>query len=134
MERLSAREAAIKVLKRANEPLATKEIAKRVLAMQGVTMKGKTPEATIAAMLAVSNKKGGEFERTAPGVYRLRDEATTPEEKPEEAPAEEPTVKPEDEMDSDLTKAAAAADENARKAAEKAAQKPKRRQKATTAS
>jgi hypothetical protein len=43
-----------------------------VLATPGVRLKGATPAATIQAMLAVENKKGGIFERVEPGVYRLR--------------------------------------------------------------
>jgi hypothetical protein len=52
--------------------LKTSDIVTRVLAHPGVRLEGKTPAATIAAMLAVSEKKGGPFRRTAPGTYTLR--------------------------------------------------------------
>ena len=50
------------------------EIARRVLEVKGVRLAGKTPEATVAAMLAVENKKpDGLFVRVAPGTYALRE-------------------------------------------------------------
>ena len=45
--------------------------------MKGVELKGKTPEATLSAILATENKKGGVFERTERGVYRLRETETS---------------------------------------------------------
>jgi HB1, ASXL, restriction endonuclease HTH domain len=69
----TAKQAAVEVLKRAGEPLKTTEIAERVLKTQGVQLAGKTPGATIAAILAVESKKpDGLFIRTAPGTYTLR--------------------------------------------------------------
>jgi len=42
--------------------------------VNGVRLAGKTPGATIAAMLAVENQKpDGLFVRTAPGTYTLRE-------------------------------------------------------------
>ena len=54
---ITAREAAVEVLGAAGGPLKSAEIARRVLAVSGVRLEGKTPEATVAAMLAVENKK-----------------------------------------------------------------------------
>ena len=70
---ISGKEAMRRVLAKAREPLKAKEIATRALRMKGVGLQGKTPEATLAAILAVENKKAdGMFERVAPGTYRLR--------------------------------------------------------------
>lgn len=55
-----AKQVAIDVLRQAGEPLHAKEIAQRVLASgRCAGLKGKTPEATITAMLAVGSKHGG---------------------------------------------------------------------------
>ena len=70
----TARQAAVEVLRRAGEPLKSAEIARRVLEMKGVRLAGKTPAATVAALLAVENKKAdGLFVRVAPGLYALRE-------------------------------------------------------------
>ncbi len=70
----TARQAAVEVLREAGEPLKSAEIARRVLEVKGVRLAGKTPEATVAAMLAVENKKpDGLFVRVAPGTYALRE-------------------------------------------------------------
>jgi hypothetical protein len=69
-----AKQVAIDVLRKADEPLHAKEIAKRVLASGRCTsLKGKTPEATISAMLAVGSKPGGPFERVGKRTYTLAD-------------------------------------------------------------
>ena len=70
---MAAKAAAVEVLRGAGEPLKTAEIVARVLKTPGVELKGKTPHATIAATLAVENKKSGLFARTAPGTYTLRE-------------------------------------------------------------
>jgi hypothetical protein len=45
-----------------------------VLKVPGVRLEGKTPAATLAAMLAVENRKpDGLFVGVAPGTYALRD-------------------------------------------------------------
>src|SRR5260370_38398883 len=55
-----AKQVAIDVLRKAGEPLHAKEIAKRVLASgRCAGLKGKTPEATISAMLAVGSQPPG---------------------------------------------------------------------------
>jgi len=62
------------VLCPAAEPLKSAEIARRVLEANEVRLAGKTPAATVAAMLAVESKKrSGLFMRTAPGTYMLRE-------------------------------------------------------------
>ncbi len=72
-----AKQVAIDVLRKADEPLHAKEIAKRVLASGRCTgLKGKTPEATISAMLAVGSKPGGPFKRVDKGTYILAEAPT----------------------------------------------------------
>jgi hypothetical protein len=67
-----AKQVAIDVLRKADEPLHANEIAKRVLASGRCTsLKGKTPEATISAMLAVGSKPGGPFKHVDKGTYTL---------------------------------------------------------------
>jgi hypothetical protein len=73
-----AKQVAIDVLRTAGEPLHAKEIAKRVLASgRCAGLRGKTPEATITAMLAVGSKPGGPFSRVDKGTYTLADRAGT---------------------------------------------------------
>jgi hypothetical protein len=73
----SAKQVAIDVLRNAGEPLHASEIAKRVLASgRCAGLKGKTPEATISAMLAVGSKAGGPFTRVDKGTYTLADAPT----------------------------------------------------------
>jgi hypothetical protein len=72
-----AKRVAIDVLRKAGEPLHAKEIAKRVLASgRCAGLKGKTPEATISAMLAVGSKPGGAFARVDKGTYTVSDTAS----------------------------------------------------------
>jgi hypothetical protein len=72
-KRVSAKDAISRVLKKAGEPLKTKDIVERVLATKGVALNGATPAATIAAILSTENKKpDGLVERTEPGTYKLR--------------------------------------------------------------
>ena len=74
----SAKQVAVDVLRKAGQPLHAKEIAKRVLAsVRCAGLKGKTPEATISAMLAVGSKPGGPFTRVDKGTYTLADTPTT---------------------------------------------------------
>ncbi len=76
-----AKQVAIDVLRQAGEPLHAKEIAKRVLESgRSSGLKGKTPEATISAMLAVGSKAaGGPFTRVDKGTYALAEEPPAPE-------------------------------------------------------
>ena len=67
------RRAAIEVLERAREPLRVAEVARRALELDGVRLGGNTPAATVAALLAVENRKpDGLFVRRAPGTYAVR--------------------------------------------------------------
>jgi hypothetical protein len=84
----SAKQVAIEVLRKAAGPLHAKEIAKRVLASgRCAGLKGKTPEATISAMLAVGSKPGGPFTRVDKGTYTLADIASTANNAAEAKPA-----------------------------------------------
>src|SRR5579884_4327038 len=70
----SAKQVAIDVLRTAGQPLQAREIAKRVISSgRCAGLKGKTPEATISAMLAVGSKPGGPFTRVDKGTYILAD-------------------------------------------------------------
>jgi HB1, ASXL, restriction endonuclease HTH domain len=75
----SAKQVAIHVLRAAAGPLKAKEIAKRVIdSGRCAGLKGKTPEATISAMLAVGSKPDGPFKRVDKGTYTLADASTRP--------------------------------------------------------
>ena len=75
----SAKQVAIDVLRAADGPLKAKEVAKRVIdSGRSSGLKGKTPQATISAMLAVGSKPGGPFKRADKGTYTLADRATRP--------------------------------------------------------
>ena len=71
----SAKQVALDILRNAGGgPLPAKEIAKRVIESGRCKgLKGKTPEATITAMLAVGSKPGGPFKRVDKGTYALAD-------------------------------------------------------------
>lgn len=74
----SAKQVAIDVLRTAGQPLHASEIAKRVITSgRCAGLKGKTPEATISAMLAVGSKPGGPFSRVDKGTYTLTDRTGT---------------------------------------------------------
>ena len=76
-KRASAKQVAIDVMRAAGEPLHASEVAKRVLASgRCAGLKGKTPEATISAMLAVGSRPGGPFTRVDKGTYALADAPT----------------------------------------------------------
>jgi hypothetical protein len=75
----SAKQVASDVLRAAAGPLKAKEIAKRVIdSGRCAGLKGKTPEATISAMLAVGSKPGGPFKRVDRGTYTLADASPPP--------------------------------------------------------
>jgi restriction system protein len=90
-----AKQVAIDLLRQAGEPLHAKEIAERVLASgRCAGLKGRTPEATITAMLAVGSKPGGPFARVDKGTYTLADApsaATQPAQPPRSAATKAPT-------------------------------------------
>ena len=72
-----AKQVVIDLLREAGQPLRAKEIATRVIHSGRARLKGKTPEATITAMLAVGSKPGGAFKRVDKGTYTLADEAAS---------------------------------------------------------
>lgn len=75
---MNVREAAIRVLQEAGEPLRSREITNRILKAKLWESDGKTPEATVNAALAVDIKRHGDrssFVRVSPGVFALRDSA-----------------------------------------------------------
>jgi hypothetical protein len=95
---VSAKQVAIDVLRAADGPLKAKEIAKRVIDSGRCSgLKGKTPEATVSAMLAVGSKPGGPFKRVDKGTYTIAEPAVTESEKaqpPKHATARRATKKP----------------------------------------
>jgi HB1, ASXL, restriction endonuclease HTH domain len=79
MQGESAKQVAIDLLRAAGEPLHTKEITKRVISSGRCSgLKGKTPEATVAAMLAVGSKHGGPFKRVDKATYTLANGSAQP--------------------------------------------------------
>ncbi len=86
---MSALSAVETLLTEASTPLHYREITKCILERGLWTTEGKTPEATVNALLAVDIKKHGvnsRFQRTGEGVFALRawglPEFASPEEKP----------------------------------------------------
>lgn len=76
VKKISSLAAAETVLKRAGGPLHVNEITKRILAMPNTGLKGKTPTASVGAMLAVNSKKRGSiFKRTAPSTYTVKEKS-----------------------------------------------------------
>lgn len=70
---MSAIKAAEMILRLEGKPLKVKEITERILAMTETRLGGKTPSATVGAILAVDSKKPGSvFRRTKPGTYTIR--------------------------------------------------------------
>jgi hypothetical protein len=71
--KLSAIAAAEQVLRAEGKPLHVKELTERILAMPETKLGGKTPDATVGAILAVNIKKSDSvFRRTKPGTYAIR--------------------------------------------------------------
>lgn len=65
--------AAIEVLRGKRKPMTAREIYAEVRDRKlAPGLKGKTPEATVAAQLAVHAKRGLYVERTAPGKFQLK--------------------------------------------------------------
>jgi restriction system protein len=82
---MKLRDAVIRVLQEAGEPLHATEITRRILSKNLWTTKGKTPADTIAACLYTDIKRNGEqspFVLTAPQTFGLRtfEKQPTPEE------------------------------------------------------
>jgi hypothetical protein len=65
--------AAIEVVRGKRKPMTAREIYAEISERKlAPGLKGKTPEATLAAQLAVNAKHGRYVERTEPGKFRLR--------------------------------------------------------------
>lgn len=71
----SAKQLAIEMLRAARKPLHTKEVATRVIESGRCSgLKGKTPEATVAADARGRLEPGGPFKRVDKGTYTLSDQ------------------------------------------------------------
>ena len=68
MKKLSFKEAAIKILKDADEPLSAKEITKIALKESLIESSGATPDATMAAQLYTDT---GKFKKVGKGLFAL---------------------------------------------------------------
>jgi len=82
---MSAREAAIKVLRDAEGPLPVSEITRRILDRTRWSTTGATPEATVRAVLGEDVRTRGDqssFVRVKPGVFALREQAPAARETP----------------------------------------------------
>jgi restriction system protein len=78
---LSAREAAVKVLREAGEPLGAGEITRRILERGLWSTAGATPQATVRAVLGEDVRRHGDdstFVRVKPGVFALRGQPQAP--------------------------------------------------------
>lgn len=76
---MKATDAAYEVLVQADKPLHCKELTERMLAAGLWTTNGKTPWATVAALIQADMKRDGaqsRFRQTGPGIFAL---ATTPD-------------------------------------------------------
>jgi phytoene dehydrogenase-like protein len=68
--------AAIEVLRGARKPMTAREIYAEISERKlAPGLKGKTPEQTVAAQLAVHAKRGLYVERAEPGKFRLKRDA-----------------------------------------------------------
>jgi len=77
---VTVKEAIVRVLREADEPLNYREIARRAREQGDWSTDARTPEATVNAQITTDMKTKGEksfFRRVSPGVYGLR-EATGP--------------------------------------------------------
>ncbi|MEQ8562089.1 MAG: winged helix-turn-helix domain-containing protein, partial [Cytophagales bacterium] len=66
MKKLSFKEAAVKILKEADEPLSAKEITKIALDDELIETSGATPDATMAAQLYTDT---GKFKKVGRGLF-----------------------------------------------------------------
>jgi hypothetical protein len=72
-EAVTAKAAVERALARKPEGLKVSEIVEKVMATNGIGLKGKTPAATIAALLSTAAKKDDGFVyKVGPGRYALR--------------------------------------------------------------
>ncbi len=74
MKKLSFKEAALKILKEAEEPLTAKEITEIALEKELIETTGSTPEATMAAQLYsdINNKHKSQFKKVGKGLFALK--------------------------------------------------------------
>lgn len=74
MKKLSFKEAAIKILKEAEEPLSAKEITEIALDKELIETSGATPEATMAAQLYtdINNNSSSKFKKVGRGMFALK--------------------------------------------------------------
>lgn len=74
MKKLSFKEAALKILKEADEPLSAKEITKIALSEGMIETLGDTPEATMAAKLYtdISNNSSSKLKKVGKGLFALK--------------------------------------------------------------
>ena len=71
---VTGRAAMIRVLERNGAPMKTADLTKAARNVRWIRLKGATPGQTLAAILAVDAKQPtGDFIRTAPGTYGLRE-------------------------------------------------------------
>jgi HB1, ASXL, restriction endonuclease HTH domain len=69
----STREVAIGIIHRARGPIEVSKVVKKVLATEGVELKGKTPEATVSAMIYTEAKKeDGAIRKVGRGLVEPR--------------------------------------------------------------
>jgi hypothetical protein len=65
----SAKQAIVEILAREGQPLRASEIAQRVVRTRDVELRGKTPAATVTAILSRENQNpDGVVVRTSPGL------------------------------------------------------------------
>lgn len=74
MKKLSFKEAAIRILKQAEEPLSAKEITEIALDEELIETSGATPEATMAAKLYtdINNNSSSKFKKVGRGMFALK--------------------------------------------------------------
>lgn len=74
MKKLSFKEAAVKVLKEAEEPLSAKEITEIALKEELVETSGATPQSTMAAQLYtdIINNSSSKFKKVGRGMFALK--------------------------------------------------------------
>ena len=74
MKKLSFKEAAIKILKEAEEPLSAKEITEIALDEELIDTSGVTPEATMAAQLYtdINKNSSSKFKKVGRGLFALK--------------------------------------------------------------
>jgi restriction endonuclease Mrr len=79
-KRMSFKDAAVEILRKANEPLSAIEIASRATQEGLIQTEGKTPEATMAAQLYVdiNKNKDSRFKKVGRGRFSLREQNDSP--------------------------------------------------------